>query len=99
MKTYVIAALFASAQAACTDDNTSKMDVIYTAMTSHHNTALAKKTADITQYETDLNAKLLLVTNAQTALDEAKKAGEAAATAAGTTVMPAAESQAVQAAE
>lgn len=68
-------------------------------MTNHHNTALAKKTADVTTYETDLNAKILAITTAKDAVDAAKKAGTEAAKAAGTDVMPAAESTAVTDAE
>jgi hypothetical protein len=83
----------------CSDDMTKREDIILTAMTNHHNTALAKKTADVETYETDLNTKKLAITTAKEAVDTAKIAGTDAAKAAGTDVMPAAESTAVTDAE
>ena len=64
-------------------------------MTNHHNTALAKKTAAVTAYEASLKTKTDLVAAKKELVATAMKEGEAAAKAAGTTVMPADKSKIV----
>ena len=99
MKSFVIATLLASTQSACVDDNTAKNDIILTAMTSHHATTVAEKTADIIGYETDLKTKQETLADANSTLLAANEAGEAAAKLAEQYLMPTAEAAAVQAAE
>jgi hypothetical protein len=75
MKTYAIALLLASVSAACEDDNTKKNDLILQAMTTQHNTAVALKTATVTQYETDLKTEVDNVADKKVLLAAAEKAG------------------------
>lgn len=79
----------------CSNDNTKKNEIILTAMTNHHNDALAKRTADILQYEKDIVDNMETIKTKETELADLTKKGQEAAKAANTVVMPAAESQAV----
>jgi hypothetical protein len=59
----------------CSDENTKKNNIILNAMNAAHATVLAKKTADVTTYETDLKALTDDVAAKQIVVDTAIKDG------------------------